>query len=135
MYSVSWRGGSGNALNDNTNGWLPVGWYSIREHWNNYDRAINGRVWRLSDKYSVQYPTRLRYDLFIHTEETPSNGQNSAVESERWDGPSDYYSFGCVKVSYGNMDGVHTRWANYGGSTAHGSGPPYPLSSKLYVHN
>lgn len=134
IYSVDWRAGSGKYLDDRTNGWLPSGWYSIKGHWNNYDAAINGRVWYLSDKVS-QKTGALRTELFIHTEETPSNGQNASYEPERWDGPSDYISLGCVKVSYGNMPGVHNRWTNYGGSTAHGSGSPYPLSSQLYVHN
>lgn len=28
--SVDWRAGSGSEHNDNTNGWLPTGWYKIR---------------------------------------------------------------------------------------------------------
>ncbi len=89
-------------------------------------------MWYLSDKESKSHPGTIRSGLFIHTEETPSNGQGS-IESERWDGPSDYISLGCVKVSYGNIPAVHTRWTDYGGSTAHGDGSPYPIGSKLLV--
>jgi hypothetical protein len=133
VYSVSWRGGSGSNYDDHTNGFLPSGWYSVKGHWNNYDANINGRVWWLSNKVDSG-GCCLRTEFFINTEETPSNGQGS-IESERWDGPSDYLSLGCVKVSYGNIPAVHTRWANYGGCSTHGSGSPYPLASKLHAHN
>ncbi len=141
VYSRSWRAGSGSALNDQKQitgvrpgGWLPTGWYSIRGHWNDYNgSAIYGRVWYLSDK--VNSAGDLRTGLFVHSEETPSNGQSSTYEPQRWDGSSDYYSNGCVKVAYGgNMDDVHWYWYYKGGSTAHGSGLPYPLTYMLYVH-
>jgi len=126
-------GGSGSYYNDDTNGYLPSGWYSITGHRNHFDGTINGRVWRLSDKWDSQHCC-LRSGLFIRREDTPLNDQGTR-EEERWDVPSAYLSFGCVKVSYRNIGAVHTRWTDYGGSTAHGSGLPYPLSSKLYAHN
>ncbi len=138
VYSVYWRAGSGSYLDDRTNGWLPSGWYSIRGHWNNYyGSAIYGRVWYLSDKRSVKTGV-MRTALFIHTEETPSNGQYNPTagdDPQCWEGTNDYYSYGCVKVAYGiDMNAVHTRWTSYGGSTAHGNTSPYPLGTKLYVH-
>lgn len=136
VYSHSWRGGSGIYADDRKNGgWAPSGWYSIRGHWNNYvGTAIWGRVWRLSDKYNSDGV--LRTELFIHTEETSSNGQSSTNEAQRWDGASDYTSMGCVKIAYGShLDSMHYDWTHRGGSSAHGSGSPYPLPSKLYVHN
>lgn len=136
IYTVSWRAGSGLQLNDKKDvGWLPSGYYSILGHWDNYSgSAIWGRVWRLSDKYNSEGV--LRTALFIHTEETSSNGQNPSIEGQIWtdSNPCDYSSYGCVKVSYSNVGSVHTRWTSYGGSTAHGDGSPYPLSSRLYVH-
>lgn len=135
IYTVSWRAGSGQQLNDKKDvGWLPSGYYSILWHYDNYASTIRGRVWRLSDKYNSEGV--LRTALFIHTEETSSNTQNSSIESQVWtdSNPCDYLSAGCVKVSWSNMSSVHTRWTSYGGTTVHGDGPPYPLSSRLYVH-
>lgn len=136
VHTVSWRAGSGKELNDHLNvGWLPSGWYSVRGHWNDYyGTKIWGRVWYLSDKYNEHSVKRTA--LFIHTEETRANGQSATYEPQRWDGVSDYLSEGCVKIAYGSdLDNMHLYWNNYGGGTEHGNGSPYPLASKLYVHN
>jgi hypothetical protein len=133
--TISWRAGSGQRHDDGPNGgWIPSGWYSIRGHWNNYNgSSIYGRVWYLSNHYDSN--GNLRTALFIHTEETPSNGQSATYEPQRWDGDSDYNSLGCIKIAYGsNLNLMHSYWNNYGGSTAHGSSSPYPLASKLYVY-
>ena len=105
VYAVSWRAGSGSYPNDRkqtasqSGGWLPSGWYSIRGHWNNYNgSAIFGRVWYLSDK--VNSFGEMRTSLFIHTEETPSNGQynpTSGDDPQCWEGVNDYYSHGCMQ--------------------------------------
>jgi len=139
VYSAaSWRAGSGSYPDDRTNGRLPDGWYSIRGHWNNYSgSAIYGRVWYLSDKRSVTTGV-MRTALFIHTEETPSNGQynpTSGDDPQCWEGAIDYKSLGCVKLAWNaDIAAAHDCWNYRGGSTAHGSTYPYPFRSKLYVH-
>jgi hypothetical protein len=79
-----------------------------------------------------------RTGLFIHTEETPSNGQynpTSGADPQCWEGPGDYVSRGCIKLSYPyDIDAAHWYWNYRGGTTAHGSSAPYPMSYRLYVH-
>jgi hypothetical protein len=113
---TSMTAGSGQGSNWNnpciTNyGRIPDGWYSL--HGPDYHRndfpgsAIQGRVWYLTDKYLPGCnPPVTRNELFVHTEETSSNGQYCPTpdddkfcwETAEWD----YRSGGCVKVSYPN---------------------------------
>jgi hypothetical protein len=133
-----YRAGSGTSTDECwiSHGWLPGGWYDMWGMWDNYNGGvIYGRVFRLSDHTCKNGSTR-RTELFIHTEETPSQGQNCGYEPQCWDGDSDYYSAGCVKVSYpnhgapNNIGAIHSQFHNNGGSTSHGS---YTLRYMLYV--
>lgn len=136
--AVHWRAGSGCYLDDRKNGgWLPAGFYLIRGHWNNYvGSAIYGRVWYLSDK--INSAGLLRTGLFIHSEETPSNGQYNPTagdDPQCWEGVGDYLSMGCIKLAYpGDIDAAHWNWNYRGGTTAHYTGWPYPMPDRLYVH-
>lgn len=132
------RAGSGSSTDECWvgKGWLPGGWYDMWGMWNNYNGSkIFGRVFRLSDHTCRNGSTR-RTELFIHTEETPSNGQNCGYEPQCWDGSGDYYSAGCIKMSYprngwpNDINGVHWHFHNNGGSTAHGA---FTLRQMLYV--
>ena len=83
-------------------GWLPSGWYSQWGHWNDYNgSAVKGRVWWLQDKYCSDGVTK-RTELFIHSEETASNGCRTGTSA--YDDPFcwerlDYYSLGCIKIA------------------------------------
>lgn len=137
IHATYWRAGSGSFPGDGTNGWLPAGFYSVRGHWDNYNGTqIWGRVWYLSNKYSSAGV--LRTSLFIHTEETSSNGQYNPTAGDDpkcWEGDGDYYSLGCLKLAYPvDIDRAHWLWNYRGGTSVHGSGSPYPLSTRLYVH-
>ncbi len=100
---TSWyRVGSGNGGTDGCQygNWLPNGYYSVQGHWDNYDATIKGRVWYLND-YNCGGGV-YRTELFVHSEETAGQGQMcGSPYDERycWDGDSDYYSLGCIKVA------------------------------------
>ena len=99
---TSWyRAGSGSGTNAcQTNNWIPIGGYSVIFHSDNYAGSlIQGRVWRLSD-YQCSNGVR-RTDLFVHSQETSSQGQQcpSGYPDLCWDTDNDYYSFGCIKVA------------------------------------
>lgn len=105
------RSGSGNGNLDEcvTNaGPLPDGDYSSNlapYHTDTFSgSAIYGRVVRLQNK--VCYNGTNRTALFIHTEETSSAGIGT-TEPQRWDGNSDYYSQGCIKLSRGENGGTN----------------------------
>lgn len=137
IHATYWRAGSGLRPDDGTNGWLPAGFYSVRGHWNNHNGTrIWGRVWRLSDKVGTS--GALRTGLFIHTEETMYNTQynpTAADDPKCWEGECDYWSEGCIKLAYPqDIDRAHWLWNYLGGTTAHGSTSPYPMSTRLYVH-
>jgi hypothetical protein len=133
-YSRSWRAGSGSSPYEcrPAEGWLPAGWYSQWGHWNQYDgSAVRGRVWWLQDKYCRDGVTR-RTELFIHSEETVSNGQNctSAYDDPFcWERAADYYSLGCIKLARpspvadfsNDLGNAHATYHNYGGSSGHGA--------------
>lgn len=136
----SWRAGSGNGSRDEcarSAGWLPLGWYDQWGHWDTYNGdAIKGRTWRVSDK--ACYNGTVRTGLFIHTEQTQSNGQNCGIESQCWEKVGDYYSLGCIKISYPNygfpnsIGDAHARYGSpaSGGTTEHGS---HTMRWALYV--
>ncbi len=124
-----YRAGSGTSTDECWvgKGWLPYGWYDFLGMWDYYNGGkIFGRVFRLTDKTCRNGSTR-RTELFIHTEETPSLGQNCSYEPQCWNGDSDYYSAGCVKVSYPNngapntVNWIHAQFHNNGGSKSHGA--------------
>jgi hypothetical protein len=136
----SWRSGSGSNTNecDKGVGWLPLGWYDTWGHWDNYTgSAIQGRVWYLQNKNCSNGTTR--DSLFIHTQETSSQGQQcpSGNPDLCWDTANDYYSAGCIKVSYPNngfpntIGDAHWYWHNRYGGSAHGS---QTLYHKVWVH-
>lgn len=127
----SWRSGSGTTTNACTEneGWLPGGWYdswAMTHAWGG--TKIHGRVVRIQDK-QCNGGTTWRRELFIHTEESDTivNGTNVQqcsspyVEAQCWDGDSDYYSDGCIKVGPGTgWTGVDNAWHNQGGPNQHG---------------
>jgi hypothetical protein len=132
------RAGSGSSTDECWvgKGWLPGGWYNGWGMWDNYNGGkIFGRVLRLSDRTCRNGSTR-RTELFIHTEETPSLGQNCGYEPQCWDGANDYYSAGCIKVSYprngfpNDINGTHWHFHNNGGSKSHGA---FTIGEILYV--
>jgi hypothetical protein len=100
-YTSWYRAGSGNG---GTNGcakyhWLPNATYTVWGHWDRYDGTIKGRVWWLNDYYCGNGV--VRNELFVHSEETADNGQacgSPYLEPYCWDGETDYYSLGCIKV-------------------------------------
>lgn len=117
-YKSIHRAGSGDGTKDpcrTAHGWLPSGWYggTFRTH---FDGIINGIVWQLDNKRCKR--GTLRTELFIHSEMTPSAGQNCGYEPECWNGPSDYYSAGCVKVRPSHIKAFATRYRSYYGSRA-----------------
>ena len=106
LIQQSLRAGSGTSTNECYlgHGWLPAGWYDIVAHVDHYDASrIKGRVWRLSDKRCFGGTGTLRTELFIHSEETAADGQYcpSAYDDPFcWEGASDYYSNGCIKLAH-----------------------------------
>lgn len=129
VYSADWRAGSGVSTNACWvgHGWLPNGSYDVTGHFDHFDGRIKGRVWQLSDKRC--WSGQLRTELFIHTEESPWHDQ--WCEPWCWDGDHDYYSEGCIKISYPyDIGALHSRYHAYGWD-AHGS---YTAPNALYVH-
>ncbi len=132
------RGGSGLGKDEcrEEHGWIPRGWYDQWVHHNNYPGTqIKGRVFHMQNMRCNWGTGTLRTELFIHTEETQSQGQSSTDERFRWDGDSDYKSIGCIKVAYGtSMNKVHGWWhttyAPYYGPATHES--PYPNNERIY---
>jgi len=100
------RAGSGSSTNECQTGvgWLPTGWYDIVGHFDNYNGSlIKGRVWQLSDKRCNGGTGTLRTQLFIHSEETSDQGQYCPTSGDDpfcWEGTSDYYSDGCIKLAH-----------------------------------
>ena len=120
-------------------GWLPTGYYDLRGHWNNYNGTIRGRVFYLQDK--TCWNGTWRTQLFIHSEETADQGQYCPTAGDDpycWDGPSDYYSNGCIKLShsgYGfpdNIQDAHWWWHNRDGYSFHGYST---ANDALYVYS
>src|SRR5918912_2803929 len=100
------RAGSGTSTNECYlgHGWLPAGWYDIVAHFDHYDASrVKGRVWQLSDKRCMGGTGTLRTELFIHSEETAADGQYCPTVYDDpfcWEGVSDYYSKGCIKLAH-----------------------------------
>lgn len=118
VYKKSWRAGSGNGSKNPCligQGWLPNGWYG-GTFISGFNGDINGIVWHLDNK--TCHNGTLRSALFIHSEMTPSGGQNCAVEPECWNGNGDYLSAGCVKVRPGHIKQAAKRYRAFYGNTA-----------------
>jgi hypothetical protein len=137
--SVSWRAGSGTSTDACWigHGWLPIGWYDLNGHWNNYDGTIKGRVFYLQNKQC--WNGTWRTELFVHSEETADEGQYCPSPGDDpycWEGDFDYYSNGCIKVSRaGNPSDlrlVHDGWHEKSGDYRHGS---FVIDDWLYVHD
>lgn len=125
VYSyVVYRAGSGVSTNEcwTAHGWLPGGLYNILLHSDSYAGSkVRGRVWQLSDRRCSGGAGTLRTELFIHTEETSSQGQSCGPAGTDypfcWEGDNDYYSEGCIKVShYSIMPGLDGYWHSWGGT-------------------
>ncbi len=59
-----------------TNNWIPLGFSTIASHSDAYNGGkIFGRVWQLPD-YDCSNGV-IRSELFVHSEETPSQGQTN----------------------------------------------------------
>jgi hypothetical protein len=138
--TLSWRAGSGNGGYGECvvgRGWLPGGWYDLRGHWDNYNGSkVRGRVFYLQDKQCSNGTWRT--ELFVHSEETASNGQSCPTSSDDpfcWEGDFDYASEGCIKVARaGNPSDlalVHTNWHQRAGDQRHGG---FTIRNWLYVH-
>ncbi len=135
----AFRAGSGTSTDACAvgNGWLPTGYYDLHGHWDNYDGTIKGRVFYLQDKQC--WNGTWRTQLFIHSEETASQGQYCPTAGDDpycWDADYDYYSDGCIKVSRaGNPSDlrlVHDGWHAKSGDTRHGA---FTVNNFLYVHD
>lgn len=106
LIQQAFRAGSGTSTNECYvgHGWLPAGWYDIVGHFDHYNASlIKGRAWQLSDKRCYGGTGTLRTELFIHSEETSDNGQYCPTPYDDpfcWEGTSDYYSNGCVKLAH-----------------------------------
>lgn len=133
--SISWRAGSG--TNQDTCavsvGWLPNGWYHLNGMYNHYSGTIvKGRAWWVSNKQCANGTWRT--ELFIHTEETVSQGQQCTPNPDDphcWEGDFDYLSNGCIKLKHpGDIASAHQWWHNYV-SGSHGQWE----HSRLQVHN
>ncbi|MCX4987031.1 peptidoglycan-binding protein [Streptomyces sp. NBC_00572] len=106
----SWRAGSGMGSKDECasgKGWLPSGAYRVQGHFTNRDGdAIDGYAIQLPDKACKPKAGRkpvTRTQLFIHSEMNRYGGQGkdnpNRDDSDRWEGPNDYRSLGCIKLT------------------------------------
>jgi hypothetical protein len=127
------RAGSGNGTRDECakgSGWLPPGTYDLRSHADNYNGSVIwGRVWHLQDKKCASGV--MRTELFIHTEETRTQGQAGCLTGPNadgpqcWEGPQDYLSAGCIKVAHPtDIADAHYVFHNHGGPSTHGTSHP-----------
>ncbi|MEV4432986.1 L,D-transpeptidase [Streptomyces sp. NPDC049585] len=93
------RAGSGVVPDDcaRGQGWLPDGTYVLGAHHTAYDGSlVKGYAIELGSKRC--HDGTVRSQLFVHSEMTRTGGRGRA-ENQRWDGPADYTSHGCVKLS------------------------------------
>jgi hypothetical protein len=140
FFTTSWRAGSGTSTDACwvAHGWLPTGNYDL---WGQYDHfdgsAIKGRVFRIQDKQC--WNGTWRTDLFVHSEETADNGQYCPTVYDDpfcWEGDSDYYSHGCIKISRAGYPSdlalAHDAWHQKSWDNRHG---PFTINDWLYVHD
>lgn len=141
----SWRAGSGVSTDACWigHGWLPAGYYDLWGHWNNYDGKIAGRVFYLQNKPC--WNGTWRTELFVHSEETAGQGQYCPTAGDDpycWEGPSDYYSNGCIKLARpspvagfpNDLGAAHATYHDYGGKSAHGAYDNVD-ANELYVYS
>lgn len=110
LLSTSYRSGSGSGSNDpclTGQGRLPAGWYDTA--WEDFGRSKNDLIkGRVIGIQNMQCPSgQWRIELFMHTEETATNGQSCPTSGDDpycWEGVSgsinDWKSDGCIKVAH-----------------------------------
>lgn len=134
QHEVSWRAGSGapggtNACTPNV-GWIPNtdiagtsqydnDYYVVLSDPNN-GSDIFGTAWQIHNHLyggaiQANCDTDAAYerdDILIHSEMTNDHQQTNCSGTGDsptcWEGPSDYYSLGCIKVSFANIWGTAT---------------------------
>jgi hypothetical protein len=117
-YDYRFRAGAGNGSTnrcESNAGPLPFNDYYPINHYDNYaGSAIRGRAWHLPNSWCMWWEPNgggvLRTELFIHTEETTSQGQSCSSEPWCWNGQNDYYSAGCIKVDPKDISSVDQIW-------------------------
>ncbi|MFD6226033.1 L,D-transpeptidase [Streptomyces sp. NPDC060232] len=115
----SYRAGSGlGSTNDclSNRGWLPSGTYQVKGHQTSRDSTVKGYAIQLSNKEchpksGKKKDAVTRDDLFIHSEMTKNGGRGS-TEPTRWDGDSDYKSYGCIKLRPDHIKDLFSRLKN-----------------------
>ncbi|NUR08739.1 MAG: hypothetical protein HOQ45_17250 [Nocardioidaceae bacterium] len=118
LVSRSWRAGSG-YFRDSTNackrnrGWLPDGRYRPTLFRDYHGSIIKGRAIYLGAKRCAN--GTMRTDLFLHTEQGAGSRQcpnRRGDQACRWEYPriNDYRSFGCVKLSPGDLKELYDAW-------------------------
>ena len=116
-----WRAGSG-YFRDSTNscaknrGWLPNGGYQPRLFRDYHGNLIKGRAIYLGQKRCGN--GTMRTDLFIHTEQGAGSRQCADRKGDqvcRWEYPkiNDYRSYGCIKLSPGDLHELYDAWRKY----------------------
>lgn len=113
--SVNWRAGSGLGSTDEcagSRGWLPNGRYGVTFHPTHNGAQVKGVAFQLDNK-TCRSGRTTRSDLLIHSEMTASGGQNSKVESQRWDGNGDYKSYGCIKLKPADVKAAAAEFKKY----------------------
>lgn len=116
-----WRAGSG-YFRDSTNacrlnnGWLPDGTYRPTLFRDYHGNLIKGRAIYLGRKRCAN--GTMRTDLFIHTEQGAGSRQCADRPGDqlcRWEYPriNDYRSYGCVKLSPGDLHELYDAWRRY----------------------
>jgi hypothetical protein len=117
----SWRAGSGfrRSSTDScrkNDGWLPNGSYRPRLFADYGGTFVRGRAIYLGN-HACRNGT-VRNDLFIHTEQDRGNRQCADRKGDqacRWENPKfpDYQSYGCVKMSPGDLRELTAAWRRY----------------------
>ena len=121
VQELSWRAGSGyfrNATNAcaRNRGWLPDGTYAPKLYRDYPGHLIRGQAIYLGRKACDN--GTLRTDLFIHTEQGAGSRQCADRRGDqvcRWEYPkiNDYRSYGCVKLSPGDLRELYAAWTRW----------------------
>ncbi len=116
-----WRAGSGfnrhsTDAGRKNNGWLPNGGYQPTLHRDYGGNLIKGRAIYLGQKVCAR--GTMRTDLFIHTEQGAGSRQCADAKGDqvcRWEYPkiNDYRSYGCVKLSPGDLHELYDAWRRW----------------------
>jgi hypothetical protein len=116
-----WRAGAGyfrgstDACAKNL-GWLPDGSYRPTLFRDYHGNLIKGRAIYLGQKRCAN--GTMRTDLFIHSEQGAGSRQCADRRGDqvcRWEYPkiNDYRSYGCVKLSPGDLHELYDAWRRY----------------------